>query len=97
VDQSLTAPELPFGVLGLWQPSRMEGTYDPEIDAAYLWLIPKLEPGSSKRQVVATRELAGELVFDLDEDGRVLAIEVLDATAVLRPETIAQLRRLATP
>jgi uncharacterized protein YuzE len=89
-------PELPIrtracGTLGI-----VDGTYDPEVDAAYLRLIPTLEAGSSKRQVVARTDLAGEFVFDVDEDGRIIGIEVLDATAVLRPETIAQLQRLGT-
>ena len=76
----------------------VDGTYDPEVDAAYLRLIPTVEPGGSKRQVVArTDGLAGELVFDVDEDGRIIGIEVLSATAVLRAETIAQLQRLGTP
>jgi uncharacterized protein YuzE len=78
--------------------SIVDGTYDPEVDAAYLRLIPTLEEGSSKRQVVArTDDRAGEFVLDVDEDGRNIGIEVLDAKAVLRPETIAQLQRLGTP
>lgn len=78
--------------------SVVDGTYDPEVDAAYLRLIPTVEAGSSKRQVVArTDDLAGELVFDVDEGGRIIGIEVLSATAVLRPETIARLQRLGTP
>ena len=76
----------------------MDGTYDPEVDAAYLRLIPTLEAGSSKPQVVArTDDLSGEFVFDVDEEGRIIGIQVLDAAAVLRPETIAQLQRLETP
>ena len=76
----------------------MDGTCDPEVDTAYLRLIPTVEAGSSKRQVVArTDGLAGELVFDVDEDGRIIGIEVIGATAVLRAETIARLQRLGTP
>jgi len=75
----------------------VEGTYDPEVDAAYLRLIPSIEPGASKRQVVGTDELAGELIFDVDEDGRIIGIEVLGAATVLRPETLAQLRQLGRP
>ena len=80
---------------GVWHADRVDGTDDPEVDAAYLRLIPTVEAGSSKRQVVArSDDLAGELVCDVDEDGRIIGIEVLDATPVLRPETIAQLKRL---
>ena len=76
----------------------MDGTYDPEVDAAYLRLIPTVEAGSSKRQVIVrTDDLAGELVFDVDEDDRIIGIEVFSATAILRPETIARLQRLGTP
>jgi uncharacterized protein YuzE len=35
-------------------------------------------------------------VLDVDADGRIIGIEVLSATAVLRPETIAQLHHLGT-
>jgi uncharacterized protein YuzE len=57
-----------------------------------------LEPGSSKRQVVLrTDGLAEELVVYLDDEGRILAIEVLGASRVLRAETIAGLEQLPTP
>jgi uncharacterized protein YuzE len=64
--------------------------------------VPSTDPdppaGSSKPQVVArTDDLSGEFVFDVDEEGRIIGIQVLDAAAVLRPETIAQLQRLETP
>jgi uncharacterized protein YuzE len=76
----------------------MDGTYDPEVDAATLRFVPQLEPGSSQRQVVLQANgLAEELVLDLDDEGRILAIEVLGASRVLRAETIAELDRLATP
>jgi uncharacterized protein YuzE len=70
----------------------MDGTYDPDADMAYLRLIPRIDPGSSKRQVVARLEgIADDLVFDLDQDGRILGIEVFGASTVLRPETIEAL------
>ena len=45
--------------------------YDPEADAMYIWLR-KAKPDISK-------ELAENVVIDLDKNGRIIGIEVLDA------------------
>jgi uncharacterized protein YuzE len=74
----------------------MEGTYDSEVDAAYLRLVPELMPGASKWQVrVRDDHIRGDVVLDLDENGQLLGIEVLDASQVLRPETISALSKIA--
>lgn len=54
----------------------MRITYDAEANAAYLYLQPVL-PG----QVAETLELTDTVNFDVAEDGLVLGLEVLDATA----------------
>lgn len=51
-------------------------TYDPEADAAYIYL--------SKGQVAETAE-AGPFIYDVDASGRVLGIEILSASKVLAP------------
>jgi uncharacterized protein YuzE len=46
--------------------------YDREVDALYIVL--------QEKPVSATRELSEGLRADLDEDGRLIGLEVLDAT-----------------
>jgi uncharacterized protein YuzE len=73
----------------------MDGTYDPEVDAAYLRLVPALEPGESKRQArVVADGLRATMILDFDDEDRILGIEIIGASDQLRPETIEQLRRL---
>ncbi len=51
-------------------------TYDPEADAAYIYL--------GKGKVAETTE-AGPFIYDVDAQGRVLGIEILHASTVLAP------------
>ena len=75
---------------------RMDGTYDPEVDAAYIRLVSTLEPGESKRQAVVQADgLTASIVFDLDDEDRILGIEILGARDQLRSETIDALRKLS--
>lgn len=53
-------------------------TYDPEADAAYIRI--------ANGKVAETAE-AGPFVYDMDERGRVLGIEILFASQVLAPGT----------
>ena len=59
-------------------------TYDRYVDASYVYLVPGALPGHPVRQVPAVDGVS----FDLDASGRIVGIEVLDATRLLRPETI---------
>lgn len=51
-------------------------TYDPEADAAYIYL--------AKGKLAETAE-AGPLLYDVDAEGRVVGIEILHASRVLAP------------
>lgn len=51
-------------------------TYDPEADAAYIYL--------GRGKIVETAE-AGPFIYDVDADGRVIGIEILSASKVLAP------------
>jgi uncharacterized protein YuzE len=51
-------------------------TYDPEADAVYITI--------GNGQVESTDE-AGPFIYDLDQEGRVLGIEVLGASKLLAP------------
>jgi uncharacterized protein YuzE len=68
----------------------MRVTYDPGSDAAYVYLVDHINPGEATRQ-----EVAGRLILDFDEAGKLLGIEILQAARMLRAETIrsAQPRR----
>ncbi|WP_322514896.1 DUF2283 domain-containing protein [Rhodopseudomonas palustris] len=51
-------------------------TYDPEADAVYIRV------GAGE---VENTEEAGPFIYDLDQHGRILGIEILTATKVLAP------------
>jgi uncharacterized protein YuzE len=57
----------------------MKSTYDPEVDAFYLYF------GSSA--VSESIEVRPGIVLDFDAEGRLLGIEVLDASKFL-PKTV---------
>jgi uncharacterized protein YuzE len=50
----------------------MKIEYDREVDAVYIYL--------QQKQVVKTIELSDVVKIDLDEEGNLIGIEVLDAT-----------------
>ena len=72
-------------------------TYDAEAGSAYISLIPE-EAGFVPRTAITLEEVddlgeaAGEIVLDLDEEGRLVGIEVLSPELLLRSETLARLR-----
>jgi uncharacterized protein YuzE len=64
-------------------------TYDAEADAAYVYLVDEIARGDVAETQVADIPLdQAALTVDFDADGRVLGIEVLGASPVLRPETM---------
>lgn len=50
----------------------MTTTYDPQADAAYVRLAPK------GTKIKSTREVEPGVILDLDPDGRLVGIEVLN-------------------
>lgn len=74
----------------------MRLTYDAEANAAYLYVVEAIAPGqaSAQQHSVLTPDGRGELVFDDDQDGHLLGMEVLQAEAVLSAEV---LRRAEPP
>jgi uncharacterized protein YuzE len=68
-------------------------TYDPLVDATYVYLVNDAHRDRPVRQVPAVDGVS----FDLDASGRILGIEVLDATRLLHPETIEQAEGGPTP
>lgn len=64
--------------------------YDPEVDAAYLTVGGPIADGAVARTIpiALPADARGELFLDLDADGRLLGIEILAASLILRPEAI---------
>ncbi|PCE13952.1 hypothetical protein AUC47_04700 [Microbacterium sp. SZ1] len=67
----------------------MKIRYDSEVDAAYLALgdiadgeaivqIPEIHPPNGR----------GEIILDFDAQGRVIGVEILAASVLLRPEVL---------
>ena len=61
-------------------------TWDPEADAAYLYLVSPETIRKERTRTIWAEE--GHIAFDLDAEGRVLGIEILGPQRTLRPETI---------
>ncbi len=57
--------------------------YDPKADAMYLWL--------RKAKYDISEELAENVVIDLDKNGRIIGIEVLDASKNLGKELVTRI------
>jgi uncharacterized protein YuzE len=69
-------------------------TYDAEVDAAYIYFVPEIGSGGVDRTVcVDEQEIGGMVNLDLDPDGRVLGVELLDASAKLPLDLLKKLGR----
>ena len=64
-------------------------TYDPQVDASYVYLVADAHRDRPVRQVPTVDGVS----FDLDASGRILGVEILDASQLLRAET--RVRHLA--
>lgn len=61
----------------------MNFDYDPEADAAYLAIV---QPGAlSERQIsgITTEKMEGEIEIDIDENGKIIGIEFVNASLIL--------------
>jgi len=61
--------------------------YDARIDSAYLFLVDKILPGAAATTLnIDPSEINGHVNIDLDSAGRIIGIEVLDASRLLPAE-----------
>ncbi len=72
-------------------------SYDSETGSAYVSLIPQdsdfiPRTAVTLEDVEALGEAGPEIVLDLDEEGRLVGLEILSPELLLRRETIATLR-----
>lgn len=71
----------------------MRTTFDAEVDASYITLVPEIEPGRSVRnETVETT--GGTVVLDFDQTGVLLGVEVLGATTLLDGAFLAGAERI---
>ena len=62
----------------------MRVTYDPRVDAAYIYLVDEISLGGvSATYPCDPLEVSGQINLDFDSDGRLIGIEVLDASKKL--------------
>lgn len=68
----------------------MKVSYDPQVDAAYIYIADEINQGGVARTYPCDpREVGGEINLDFDSNGRLIGIEVLDASRML-PEALLQ-------
>jgi uncharacterized protein YuzE len=71
----------------------MRVTYDPSVDAAYIYLVEK-EPGAVDRsEEYEPDDMGGTMVLDFDSAGHLLGIEVLRARERLPGAVLEQADR----
>jgi uncharacterized protein YuzE len=69
-------------------------TFDRSSNAAYIYLR-EIGPGEAARQHhVDEPHTRGTIVLDFDDDGRLIGIEVLDATRALPRELLDRAERI---
>lgn len=71
----------------------MHVTYDPVADMAYIYLADIAPGGVRTSVVIEDQELRGDLVIDLDADGRILGVEVFRPREQLPAPLLAAARR----
>jgi uncharacterized protein YuzE len=69
----------------------MKVTYDSTADAAYIYLLARIEPGGVKMTYTCDPiETNAEINLDFDASGRLIGIEVLGASRTLPPELLRE-------
>jgi len=67
--------------------------YDDNVDAAYIYFKDKITPGEVKQTIT----LNENFIVDLDKDGRLLGLEVLNAAKNLTKQAIRELHTYKKP
>jgi YD repeat-containing protein len=62
--------------------------YDKQVDAAYLSIIPTAPGLAKKTYACDPDEVGGQIQLDFDAEGRLIGIEVLDASHLLPKEVL---------
>lgn len=69
----------------------MKVTYDAEADAAYIYLVDEIGAGGVARTYPCDpSEVGGMVNLDFDAGGRLVGVEVMDASRLLPPTFLVQ-------
>ena len=69
----------------------MKFEYDREADAAYIYLVYPVKAGQAK----STIELKENIMLDFDGKGKLLGVEILNASKVLNKKAIVSAEQVA--
>ena len=69
----------------------MKLEYDEEVDAAYIYMEHPIKAGEAKRTI----ELNENIILDFDEKGKLLGVEILNASTVLHKKVILEAQHTA--
>ncbi len=64
----------------------MKFEYDKEADAAYIYLKYPVKDGEAKKTI----QLNDNIILDFDEHDKLLGVEILDASKVLKKEALSE-------
>ena len=64
----------------------MKLEYDKEVDAAYIYLKKSIKNGEVKN----SKEIKKDIIFDFDKDGFLIAVEILNASKILKKNVLDQ-------
>ena len=62
----------------------MKFEYDKEVDAAYIYLEHPIKEGEAKKTI----ELNENIIIDFNENGKLLGIEILDASKIMNKKSL---------
>ncbi len=62
----------------------MKIEYDKEVDAGYIYLVNEIKEG----EAVKTIELDQNIILDFNKEGKLLGIEILNASKVLNKDVL---------
>ncbi len=72
----------------------MRLTFDPDADAAFVYLAPGIGPGEVAHTYMCDVEFEeGAIILAFDDQDRLLGVEVLGATQVLPPRVLEKAER----
>jgi uncharacterized protein YuzE len=64
-------------------------TYDPDADAAFIYIVDQINPGQAARSEMCDLEIReGAVILVLDADERLLGIELLGASRLVPAEVL---------
>jgi len=64
----------------------MKISYDKEADAAYIYVEYPIKKGEAKKTI----ELNENIILDFNEKGKLLGVEILNATKILNKKVLLQ-------